>query len=280
VWYTWQPTPRSKGLLKTPGSTSKQRSVVFVDDRGGELNEVAYLASASNDPDFVPGIIRMPTPGRPTPGKPAPTVPASPSPGASASKAPSSASKIAAPTLPAPPAPPAAAAAASARKRGTEEADRSPSGAASKRRKIGSPAKAATAIVQAAGGACYVQLGAGAPVLDDIEDYFLAAANSLFADILANTAKSPIVHPAAASASKGSAAKASPKGVKASPKGSAGKDPMEVDSAVSSGPEAVCVSLSLLTSHLSKRDQLRTTHRSPSTDNRDFFYRHPETVPG
>ena len=39
-------------------------------------------------------------------------------------------------------------------------------------------------------------------------------------------------------------------------------------------------SSSLLTSNLSKRDQLLTTHRSPSTDNRDSFHRHPETVLG
>ena len=37
---------------------------------------------------------------------------------------------------------------------------------------------------------------------------------------------------------------------------------------------------SLLTSNLSKSDQVLTTHRSPSTDNRDSFYRHPETVLG
>ena len=35
---------------------------------------------------------------------------------------------------------------------------------------------------------------------------------------------------------------------------------------------------SLLTSNHSKSDQLLTTHRSSSTDNRDSFYRHPETL--
>jgi hypothetical protein len=42
----------------------------------------------------------------------------------------------------------------------------------------------------------------------------------------------------------------------------------------------VLLSSSLLTTNLSKSDQLLTTHRSPSTDNRDSFYRHPETVLG
>ena len=44
-----------QGLLKTPNSVNKRRSVCFVDHR----NETAYLASASNDPDFIPGIIRV-----------------------------------------------------------------------------------------------------------------------------------------------------------------------------------------------------------------------------
>eukprot|EP00960_Hanusia_phi_P030156 748412-Hanusia_phi.AAC.1 len=47
-------TPK-KSLLKTPGSVSKRRSVCFIDGR----NETAYLASASDDLDFVPGIIRV-----------------------------------------------------------------------------------------------------------------------------------------------------------------------------------------------------------------------------
>ena len=39
-------------------------------------------------------------------------------------------------------------------------------------------------------------------------------------------------------------------------------------------------SSSLLSSKLSKSDQLPTTHCSPSTDNLDSCYRHPETVLG
>ena len=40
------------------------------------------------------------------------------------------------------------------------------------------------------------------------------------------------------------------------------------------------VFFSFITPNLSKSDQLLITHRSPSTDNRDSFYRHPETVLG
>ncbi|EKX37864.1 hypothetical protein GUITHDRAFT_144688 [Guillardia theta CCMP2712] len=53
-------TPK-KGVLKTPGSVSKRRSVCFIDGR----NETAYLASASDDLDFVPGIIRVSSKVRP-----------------------------------------------------------------------------------------------------------------------------------------------------------------------------------------------------------------------
>ena len=40
----------------------------------------------------------------------------------------------------------------------------------------------------------------------------------------------------------------------------------------------LALSSSLLTSNLSKSDQLLTTHRSPLTDNQDLTYRHPKTV--
>ena len=173
-----QPTPRTKGLLKTPNSTSKRKSVIFVDNR----NETAYLASASNDPDFIPGIIRMPTPGRPTPARAATGTT---------------------------PAPTASAAKSSSKKRTTGEAERSPQGTASKRRKIGDPGPPpTTTVVMAASGAQIVTLAGAAPACEDIEDYFLHAANALFADILAGTARTPERYYGKGSASKGSAGKA------------------------------------------------------------------------
>ena len=42
--------------------------------------------------------------------------------------------------------------------------------------------------------------------------------------------------------------------------------------------EVTFSSSSLLTSNLSKSDQLLTTYRSPLTDNQDLTYRHPKTV--
>ena len=178
-----------QGLLKTPNSVNKRRSVCFVDHR----NETAYLASASNDPDFIPGIIRVKTPQPKFDDKAKSAAEeeeeamdeevqdeSKQGKGKGKGKAPASPAKR-----------------VEAGKRGEREA-LSPSGQnprGSKRRRVEPSTYAGVTIARKVGkdgsSASYVQLADDAPCIEDIEAYFLDAANSMFADLMADSLQTP-----------------------------------------------------------------------------------------
>jgi hypothetical protein len=139
-----QVTP-TKGLLKTPGSTSKRKSVCFVDKR----NELAHCLSRNDDPDFQPGIIRTPALNLEEPSK------------------------------------------TSKNKRTVDAANRSPDVRGGKRRRVEASTYAGVTIAKHCNGVSYIELQNDAPGVQDIEEYFVDAANKLFADILAGTAMTP-----------------------------------------------------------------------------------------
>jgi hypothetical protein len=140
-----QVTP-TKGLLKTPGSTNKRKSVCFVDKR----NELAHCVSRNDDPDFQPGIIRAPVLNLEEP--------------------PSKTSK---------------------NKRTVDAANRSPDVRGGKRRRVEATSYAGVTIAKHCNGVSYIELQNNAPGVEDIEEFFVDAANKLFADILAGTAMTP-----------------------------------------------------------------------------------------
>jgi hypothetical protein len=160
----------SQGLLKTPNSVNKRRSVCFVDHR----NETAYLASNSSDPDFIPGIVRIKTPQPKFPDKVKEETKASMS-----KLGPSPAKRV------------------EGGKRSEREAT-SPLGQnprSSKRRRVEPTTYAGVTISRTVGkdgsSASYVELSDDAPGVEDIEAFFLDAANRMFADLMSGTVQTP-----------------------------------------------------------------------------------------
>jgi hypothetical protein len=163
---------------------NKRRSVCFVDHR----NETAYLASASNDPDFIPGIIRVktPQPKFEAEGK-SPAMEAE----MEVVDEPANGKKVKAKAAPSP------AKRVEAGKRSQREsvspAGQNPRG--SKRRRVEPSTYAGVTISRKIGkdgsSASYVQLADDAPGIEDIEAYFLDAANRMFGDLMAGTMHTP-----------------------------------------------------------------------------------------
>ena len=177
----------AQGLLKTPASVNKRRSVCFVDHR----NEMAYLASASNDPDFIPGIIRVKTP-QPKFDVKSPTqeemdISISSCAG-EASTSICEAGKSKAKPAPSP------SKRVEGGKRGERESQ-TPGGQnprCSKRRRVEPTTYAGVTICRKVGkDISYVQLSDDAPGVEDIEAYFLDAANRMFGDLMSGTTQTP-----------------------------------------------------------------------------------------
>ena len=176
---------KTKGLLKTPNSVNKRRSVCFVDHR----NETAYLASNSkNGEEWIPGIVRVKTPQPKFDDKSPDKGTEEGAPGPVQAK---STSKGKAKSAPSP----------GKRVEGgkrTERDSMSPSTQnprGSKRRRIEASTYAGVTISHKVSkdgnSASYVQLENDAPGVEDIEAFFLDAANRMFADLLAGTAGTP-----------------------------------------------------------------------------------------
>jgi len=146
------------------------------------------LASASNDPDFIPGIIRVKTP-QPKFGAEdkIPAIEAE----MEVVDAPINGKKVKAKAAPSP------AKRVEAGKRGQREsvspAGQNPHG--SKRRRVEPSTYAGVTISRKIGkdgsSASYVQLADDAPGIEDIEAYFLDAANRMFGDLMAGTMHTP-----------------------------------------------------------------------------------------
>ena len=161
-------TGKIKGLLKTPNSVNKRRSVCFVDHR----NETAYLASNSNDADFIPGIVRVKTPQPKFDAKsPEQAVVAK----GKGKAAPSPVKRVEA---------------GKRNERGAETPS-AQNPRDSKRRRVEPQTYAGVTIshkiAKDGTSASYVQLSDDSPGLEDIEAYFLDAANRMFADLLSGS---------------------------------------------------------------------------------------------
>jgi len=188
-------TKTLKGLLKTPQSVNKRRSVCFVDHR----NETAYLNSNPHDSEWIPGVTRVKTP-QPKFDAKSPEkdeemeeeemdveemdveeMDVEETAGAKGKKGKAT------------PSPNKRVEGGKRAQRGSQSPGQNPRGG--KRRRVEPTTYAGVTISRTLGKdgseASYVELADDAPGIEDIEAYFMDAANRMFSDLMEGTTQTP-----------------------------------------------------------------------------------------